>query len=109
MRDKKLRPRVVGGCFGGGAIALAYTDSRLAVVAGDPGKLRRVAQQPLPNLAFAGPIDIDDDGRFELAAPLRRNAVVHVGRRSEFASHSSPSPRTPSLHLLTRDSTRRER
>jgi hypothetical protein len=68
MQDPKLRARVVAGCFGGGAVALAYTDRRLALIAGEPGKLRRAAVQSAPKLTFAGPLDIDGDGRTEIGA-----------------------------------------
>jgi hypothetical protein len=60
--------RVVAGCFAGGAVALVYTNRRLVAIAGEPGKLRRVAAHTVPDLTFAGPLDVDGDGRAEIGA-----------------------------------------
>ncbi len=58
--------QVVPGCFAGGAVALVFTNGRLVAITGEPGKLRRGAAQAIPDLTFAGPIDVDGDGRAEI-------------------------------------------
>jgi len=47
-------------------------DERVAAVGGESTKLRRIDQQLAPGLLFAGPIDIDRDGRDEVAVVARR-------------------------------------
>jgi len=74
--------RVVPGCFGGGAVALVHTNHRLVVVAKDHDKLRRGPSQNISNLTFAGPIDVDGDGRAEIGVvshPLEAGVLtVHI-------------------------------
>ena len=45
---------------------------QVAVVGGEPGKLRRLAVQPVPGLVYAAPLDVDGDGRSEIAIVAQR-------------------------------------
>ncbi|HTM23084.1 MAG TPA: hypothetical protein VL172_21335, partial [Kofleriaceae bacterium] len=67
-------PQAAAGCLGAGEpIAIVYGGDKLALVAGEPGKLRRIDMQPVAGLVFAGPIDVDRDGRDEVAVVSRRD------------------------------------
>lgn len=45
---------------------------QVAVVVGEAGKLRRLAVQPAPGLVYAAPLDVDGDGRGEIAVVSQR-------------------------------------
>ena len=65
---KKEVPSVAHGCFGNGvAGSLIVAGDRMALVAGEPGRFRRVVLQTVAGLRFAGLVDVDGDGRHEVA------------------------------------------
>ena len=49
------------------AAALVVAGPNMALVAGEPGKFRRLMTQRVDNLAFAGFLDVDGDGKHEVA------------------------------------------
>lgn len=62
-------PRIVFGCFSGThPEAFVLGAERFAIVAGTPGKLRRVASGTVPARGYVAPIDVGADGRDELAS-----------------------------------------
>jgi len=59
---------VVFGCFSGETPeALVVGTERIAIVAGDAERPRRLATARTPQLRYAAPIDVDGDGRDEIA------------------------------------------
>jgi hypothetical protein len=56
-------------------IAVVWTTERVALIGGEPGKLRRLDAQELGSaqVVFAGPIDVEGDGRDEVAVVSRRD------------------------------------
>jgi hypothetical protein len=60
---------ILYGCFTGGAPeAVVVGDDQLVLVAGEPGRLRRVGAHPVPGLVFASAVDAEKDGRAEIVA-----------------------------------------
>ncbi|WP_428263789.1 hypothetical protein [Haliangium sp.] len=49
---------------------LLFGDGKLVVLAGEPDKLRRLAVHAAPGARFAAPVDVDGDGRSEVAVVL---------------------------------------
>ncbi len=69
LRRGPARAEVVHGCFASMAgDALVIGRSRIVLVGGPPDRLRRVAAVPINDLLFGGAVDIDGDGRHEIAA-----------------------------------------
>lgn len=77
---QRKRVQVVPGCFSSAAAneVLAYVDSRVVLIGGDPGKPKRLASYETGAVVYVATLDIDADGRHELAIVSQR---VTVGER----------------------------
>lgn len=78
--------RVLHGCFSAPASAtttreaLVSDDSRVVLVSGEPGRLRRLAVHQTDDVVFVATIDIDADGRREIAIVSQRVTGSERGR-----------------------------
>lgn len=68
-------PAILYGCFTGGAPeAVVVGNDQLILVAGEPGRLRRVGAHLVPGLVFASAVDAEKDGRAEIVAVLEKRS-----------------------------------
>lgn len=64
------------GCFSAGAPeALVHDGDRVVVAGGPPDQLRRLAAHTAPGIVFAAPLDVDGDGRSEIAVTYQREGM----------------------------------
>ena len=85
---ERVRARVTPGCFSSPAspsaaaspTALVTTHARVVVVAGDPGKLRRLVAHSAEGIVHAARLDVDGDGRDEIAVVSENDRVGAIGR-----------------------------
>ncbi len=99
---------VVFGCFTGAEPeALVFDGERLAIVGGSPDKLKRLAAHRVHNLRYAAPIDIEGDGRDEVAVVAiergKRKLTVRV-ELMQWDGSKLVSVRSQTAYVITQKS-----